>query len=64
MRIAVVIAATANFAAVGLLLVWAGRLLTTDDPDGGRHPMGAVMLVVAVVLGGLGLMSFPRLRRR
>ena len=46
----------------GLLLVWGGWLLATDDPDGGRHPAGAVMLVVAVLSGLLSLVSFRWLR--
>jgi drug/metabolite transporter (DMT)-like permease len=42
------------FASVGLLVVWAVWLLTGDDPDGGRHPAGVVMLVVAVLFGVVG----------
>ena len=45
-----------------LLFVWAVWLLATDDPDGGRHPAGTVMLVVAVLLGGLGVVSLRRSR--
>jgi hypothetical protein len=43
-----------------LLLSWALWLLATDDPEGGRHPMGVVMLIAAVVLAVAG---FPLLRR-
>lgn len=63
MRVASGIVATVYFAVTGLLLIWGGWLLATDDPDGGRHPMGAVMLVVAVLCGLLGLVSFRRSRR-
>jgi len=64
MKIASGIFATVFLAVVGLLLVWGVWLLATDDPDGGRHPVGAVVLVVAVLGGVLGLASLRRLRRR
>ena len=51
------IVATVYFGLVALLFVWAVWLLATDDPDGGRHPAGTVMLVVAVLLGVLGFVS-------
>ena len=57
------IVATVYFALIALLLGWAVWLLVTDDPDGGRHPAGTVMLVVAVLLGVLGLVSLRRSRR-
>jgi hypothetical protein len=57
------ILAMAYFAAIGLLLVWGAWLVVANDPDGGRHPAGAVMLVVAVVFGVVGLVSFRRFRR-
>ena len=57
------IVATVYFALVALLFVWAVWLLATDDPDGGRHPAGRVMLVVAVLLGILGFVSLRRSRR-
>ena len=57
------IVATVYFVVIGLLLVWGGWLLVTDDPDGGRHPVGGVMLAVAALCGILGLVSFRRSRR-
>jgi len=54
--------ATVYFGLVALLFVWAVWLLATDDPDGGRHPAGTVMLVVAVLLGVLGLLPLRRSR--
>jgi hypothetical protein len=48
----------------GLLLVWAAWLLATDDPDGGRHPVGAVMLGAAAVSGVVGITMLRRLRKR
>ena len=57
------IVATVYFALIALLLGWAVWLLVTDDPDGGRRPAGTVMLVVAVLLGVLGLVSLRRSRR-
>ena len=56
------ILATVYFGLVALLFVWAVWLLATDDPDGGRHPAGTVMLVVAGLLGVLGLVSLRRSR--
>jgi hypothetical protein len=64
MKVASRIAAAAFFAITGLLLVWGVWLLATRDPDGGRHPAGAIMLVVAVLCGALGVVSFLRSRRR
>jgi len=58
------IVATVYIAVTGLLLIWGGWLLATDDPDGGRPPVGAVMLVVAVLAGVVALVSFRRSRRR
>ena len=63
MKAALGIVAVLSFIVAGLLLVWGGWLLATDDPDGGRHPAGAVMLVVAVLSGLLSLVSFRWLRR-
>jgi hypothetical protein len=63
MKISSGIVAAVYLALTGLLLTWGGWLLATDDPDGGRHLMGAVMLVVAVVCGILGLVSIRRSRR-
>jgi hypothetical protein len=63
MKIASGILATVYFAVVGLLLVWGAWLVATDDPDGGRHPVGAVILIVAVLVGVLGLLSLRRSRR-
>jgi len=54
--------AIAFFAGTGLLLAWAAWLLAADDPDGGRHPIGGAMLVLAVILGVLGILS-PRRSR-
>jgi len=54
--------AAVYFGLIALLFVWAVWLLATDDPDGGRHPTGTVMLVVAVLLGVLGLLSLRRSR--
>jgi hypothetical protein len=50
------------FVGIGLLLAWAAWLLATHDADGGRHPMGAAMLVLAVILGVLGILSLRRSR--
>lgn len=63
MKVAPGIVATMYFAATGLLLIWGVWLLATDDPDGGRHPAGAVMVVVAVLFGVLGVALFRRSRR-
>jgi hypothetical protein len=48
----------------GLLLIWGGWLVVTDDPDGGRHPVGAVVLIVAVLCVVVGAVWFRRSRRR
>jgi hypothetical protein len=63
MKIPSGVVATVFFAVAGFLLIWGGWLLATDDPDGGRHPAGAFMLVVAVLGGVLGLASLRRSRR-
>jgi hypothetical protein len=63
MKVASALVATVYFAVTGLLLIWGGWLLATDDPDGGRHPVGGVMLVVAVLCGVLGFVLFRRSRR-
>jgi hypothetical protein len=63
MKAVSVIVATVSFAVIALLFVWGGWLLATDDPDGGRHPVGAVMLGVAVFSGLVGLVSVRRSRR-
>ena len=63
MRRAALLVGIAYFALVALLVVWATWLLATDDPDGGRHPVGAVILVVAVILGTVGAVSARRGRR-
>jgi hypothetical protein len=64
MRFASWIVAALCSAVSGLLLLWGGWLLVTDDPDGGRHPVGAVMLVVAVLSGILALTAVWRSRQR
>jgi len=62
-RVAWLVAAT--YAAVSVLLLgWAVWLLTTSDPDGGRHPMGATMLVVSLVLAVVAVVAFRRRSRR
>jgi uncharacterized membrane protein len=63
MKVASGIVAAAYVALTGLLLIWGGWLLATDDPDGGRHPVGAIMLVVAGICVLFGLVSFRRSRR-
>jgi hypothetical protein len=55
---------TAYFVSIALLLVWAVWLLATDDPDGGRHPAGAVMLLLALLLAAAALVSARRTNRR
>jgi hypothetical protein len=52
------------FAGSALLLIWAVWLLATADPDGGRHPVGAAMLVVGLLLVVLGVASVMRTSRR
>lgn len=64
MKAASVIGATLYFGVVGLLVVWSAWLLMTDDPDGGRHPVGALVLGVAVLGAVLGVVAARRLRRR
>jgi hypothetical protein len=44
-----------------LLGAWALWLLLTEDPDGGRHPVGGIMLTVAVLLA---LVAAALLKRR
>ena len=63
MKIGSGVGATLYFAVTGLLLIWGGWLVVTNDPDGGRQPAGTVMLGVAVVFGVGGLVSFGRSRR-
>jgi hypothetical protein len=48
------------FALITLLSVWGVWLLATDDPDGGRHPAGAVMLVSALLLAAAALVAARR----
>jgi hypothetical protein len=57
------IVATVYFAVVGLLLIWSGWLLATADPDGGRHPVGALVLTGAVLGAVLGVVTLRRSRR-
>ena len=57
------IVAAAYFALVGFLLVWSVWLVTTPDPDGGRHPVGGLMLLVALLAGLVGLLALRRRRR-
>ena len=64
MRLAFGMVATVYLAGAALLIIWAGWLLATDDPDGGRHPVGAIMLAVGVACGILGLVSLRSFRRR
>ncbi|HET7137450.1 MAG TPA: hypothetical protein VFI04_03775 [Gaiellaceae bacterium] len=45
--------AAVYFAVTGMLLIWGGWLLMTNDPDGGRHPVGGAMAVVSLALRGL-----------
>jgi hypothetical protein len=47
-----------------LLGVWGVWLLATDDPDGGRHPMGALMLGAVIVVGLLWAASLARDKSR
>jgi len=54
----------AFLALIVLLLAWAVWLLVTNDPDGGRHPMGVVILVAALLLGLAGMLLARRPRRR
>jgi hypothetical protein len=63
MKLALGIVATVYFAVTGLLFLWGGWLLASDDPDGGRHPVGGVMLGGAALCGVLGLVVFRRSRR-
>jgi uncharacterized membrane protein len=63
MKVASGIVAATYFALAGLLLVWGGWLVATDDPDGGRHPAGGIMLVGAGICVLFGLVSFRRSRR-
>jgi uncharacterized membrane protein len=58
------IAAAVCLPLAALLLAWGVWLLATDDPDGGRHPVGAVLLGLALVLAALGLVFLGRSRRR
>jgi hypothetical protein len=64
MKVAAGIVATVSFMVAALLLAWGGWLVGTDDPDGGRHPVGALMLGVGVVAVSLGLVSSRWVRRR
>ena len=51
-------------AAVGaLVVVWAIWLLFTPDPDGGRHPVGGVLLVVGLLFLAPALVALRRQRR-
>lgn len=43
--------------------IWGTWLLMTDDPDGGRRPMGGIMLAVAVVTAFLTLLPLVRATR-
>jgi hypothetical protein len=56
----VVLAAAFGFFAV-LFGAWGLWLLLTDDPDGGRHPFGALMVGIAL---GAGVMCLLAVRRR
>jgi len=55
--------ATAYFAAVGVLLIWGAWLLLTDDPDGGRHPVGGAMVGLSLLFTALGVVFLRRSRR-
>jgi hypothetical protein len=55
--------ATVSLGCAGLLFFWGAWLLTTNDLQGGRHMVGAAMLVVAVLCGVLGLVALRRSRR-
>ena len=61
-RLAGVVAA-AYFAAVGLLLLWGAWLLLTNDPDGGRHPVGGAMVGVSLLFAAVGVVFLRRSRR-
>jgi hypothetical protein len=63
MKIVAGIVATVYFAATGLLLIWGLWLLTTDDPDGARHPSGAAMLGVGLLSAVLGIVAIRWSRR-
>jgi hypothetical protein len=53
-----------TLAAVGaLVLGWAVWLLFTPDPDGGRHPVGGLLLVVGLLFLGPALVALRRQRR-
>ena len=62
MKLSSRIFAIAVFAGIGLLGAWGAWLLATDDPQGGRHLTGGAMLVVALILGLLGILSLRRSR--
>jgi hypothetical protein len=62
-KVASWIVVTACAGVSGLLLLWGGWLVLTDDPDGGRHPVGAVMVIVAVMSGAVAVGALRRSRR-
>jgi hypothetical protein len=60
-----VIVALTFFAFDALLLIWGGWLLSTDDPDGGRHPVGGAMVAVSLLFAAVGVVGIGRsLRHR
>jgi hypothetical protein len=63
MKAASGIVATVSLGGAGLLFFWGAWLLATNDLQGGRHIVGAAMLVVAVLCGVLGLVALRRSRR-
>jgi hypothetical protein len=52
-----------TLAFAGALGGWGLWLLTTPDPDGGRHPVGALMLAIAAVSIAAAV-AIDRFRRR
>jgi uncharacterized membrane protein YfcA len=42
---------------------WGLWLLVTNDPDGGRHPAGVLLVTVGAVVGGWVAYSVRRRRR-
>jgi hypothetical protein len=54
-------ALTAFFAAL-LFGSWGLWLVATPDYDGGRHPVGAIMLVLSILLLVISVATFRRRR--
>lgn len=47
-----------------LFVGWGLWLLVTNDPDGGRHPAGALLLTTGIVVGGWVVFAVRRRRQR